>query len=159
MSRRIAFGLLLALGCAAPSFAQDHSPLNVPQADGVSFIPPAPEPAPQPVPAPQPQPLWSSPQQGEPTMSGNDPLSRRLRQQEETKLAIRRKAEEKAAQRGERLAVLQWYGLSNSRPTASSMPFMGNYSPSWTNVNTGRVFWAGPGRNGIPLGAEPSMVP
>jgi hypothetical protein len=51
----------------------------------------------------------------------------------------RQRAQLKAQQRGERLAALKWYGMSNSRPTAGVTPFVGmQYSPRWLG-NT----WAG----------------
>jgi hypothetical protein len=44
-------------------------------------------------------------------------------------------AREKAVQRGEqrmaRLEALRWYGYSNSRPIATTMPFTTMYSPAW----------------------------
>src|SRR5262245_2710018 len=43
--------------------------------------------------------------------------------------AVRRKAEFKADQRMARISTAKWYGYSNSRPEASSIPFMGDYSP------------------------------
>jgi len=46
--------------------------------------------------------------------------------------AVREKAALRAAQRQGRLAAMRWYGLSNSRPRASSDPFHGEYSPKWS---------------------------
>ena len=45
--------------------------------------------------------------------------------------AVRRKAEQKAADRSARLAAMKWYGYSNLRPQASASPWMGTYSPFW----------------------------
>ncbi len=57
--------------------------------------------------------------------------------------AIQRKAELKAAQRQRRMATQKWFGYSNSRPSASSAPFMGIYSPTWSG-NTGSPYlWNG----------------
>ena len=50
---------------------------------------------------------------------------------EDPKTAIRHRAELRAAQRGGRIASLKWYGMSNSRPRASSTPTMSSYSPYW----------------------------
>jgi hypothetical protein len=50
-----------------------------------------------------------------------------------------RKAEFRATQRMGRLAALRWYGLSNARPTVSSTPWMGIYSPTWI-ANSRRPF-------------------
>lgn len=54
------------------------------------------------------------------------------RRQDDPRIAIRRKAEYKAEQRQARLAATKWFGLSNARPSASAVPFMGTYSPTWT---------------------------
>ncbi|MFW5693174.1 MAG: hypothetical protein ACOCWL_03065 [Thermoguttaceae bacterium] len=50
-------------------------------------------------------------------------------------VAVRQKAEQRAAQRQNRLAAMRWFGLSNSRPQAGSDPFHGDYSPKWTSNN------------------------
>jgi hypothetical protein len=48
-------------------------------------------------------------------------------------LAIRHRAEFTAWQRRQRLAAMQWYGYSNSRPSWHPTPSMsGTFSPSWT---------------------------
>lgn len=46
-------------------------------------------------------------------------------------LSVRRKAEERSAQRRQRIAARKWYGLSNARPIASYTPQYGSYSPTW----------------------------
>lgn len=46
------------------------------------------------------------------------------------KLAVRRRAELRAAERHARLASLSWYGISNSRPTVMA-PWSGGYSDYW----------------------------
>jgi hypothetical protein len=46
--------------------------------------------------------------------------------------AVRRKAAYRTQQRQLRLAAQQWYGVSNSRPTAASTPFSGGtYGPEF----------------------------
>ncbi len=50
---------------------------------------------------------------------------------DDPKASVRRKAEFRATQREHRLAALKWYGMSNSRPTTSTTPVMGTYSPTW----------------------------
>ena len=46
--------------------------------------------------------------------------------------AVRRKSAFRTQQRQLRLAAQQWYGVSNSRPTAASTPFSGgNYGPEF----------------------------
>jgi hypothetical protein len=49
------------------------------------------------------------------------------------------KAMERGAQRMARLEASRWYGFSNSRPTASGMPFTTMYSPAWSQPG-GRPF-------------------
>ena len=44
-----------------------------------------------------------------------------------------------AEQRSLRMASTAWYGMSNSRPTASVTPFAGRYSPVW-EMPGGRPF-------------------
>jgi hypothetical protein len=57
--------------------------------------------------------------------------------------AVRRKAEYKADQRMTRINSAKWYGYSNSRPEASSIPFMGDYSPGWIGSGYSRYQWMG----------------
>jgi hypothetical protein len=38
---------------------------------------------------------------------------------------------------------MKWYGYSNSRPVASSIPTMGSYSPGWIGNGLDRYDWAG----------------
>lgn len=56
---------------------------------------------------------------------------------------VRRKAAMKAEQRELRLAASKWYGYSNTRPTASGIPFMGTYSPSWIGNGSLGSHWVG----------------
>ena len=58
-----------------------------------------------------------------------------MRQYQDPKLAVRRNAEQRAEQRQQRLAAMQWYGLSNARPRASSDPIHTDYSPGWASNN------------------------
>lgn len=75
------------------------------------------------------------------------------------KLAVRRKAEKKTAQREARIAAMKWYGLSNSRPVANPTPLCGVYSPGWHANSYNSYRWTGgysplvvvrPGRVSIP---------
>ena len=50
---------------------------------------------------------------------------------EDPQEAVRRNAEYRAAQRAYRMASMQWYGMSNSRPQASVSPHTSSYSPTW----------------------------
>jgi hypothetical protein len=60
--------------------------------------------------------------------------------------AVRRKAESRGAQRGQRIAAMKWYGMSNSRPMASLTPMFGTYSPTWTSNSADPLRWR-PGRD------------
>ena len=48
---------------------------------------------------------------------------------------VQHQAELRAAERAHRIASMQWYGMSNSRPRASNDPFNNDYGPSWTSGN------------------------
>ena len=65
-----------------------------------------------------------------------------MRQHADPGLAVRRKAELKAAQRQLRIATRKWYGISASRPTTSPEP-MYSHSPYWSN-GYGAWGWIGP---------------
>ncbi len=52
-------------------------------------------------------------------------------------------AEQKANQRRERMASMNWYGLSNLRPQASPDPVHGNYSPRWSSNGYMPSQWIG----------------
>ena len=56
-----------------------------------------------------------------------------MRRYDDPRTAIRAQAALKTAQRNARLAAMQWYGLSNSRPLSSCDPFHGVYSPRWVS--------------------------
>ncbi len=45
--------------------------------------------------------------------------------------AVRRKAEFRAQQRQLRIATRKWYGLSNSRPQVSPLPWTSTYGAQW----------------------------
>lgn len=61
------------------------------------------------------------------------------------KMAVRRKAELRGQQRQERLASLEWYGLSNSRPTAAITPICGgSYAPGWGSNTVDPWRWRSP---------------
>lgn len=69
-----------------------------------------------------------------------------LRQYQDPKVAIRQRAELKAAQRQQRMAARKWFGFSNSRPTAGPDPYFGDYSPHWSSNNGRYPFqWNGVG--------------
>jgi hypothetical protein len=59
---------------------------------------------------------------------------------------IHQKAMARAQQRAHRISSMNWYGMSNLRPTASPTPFMSMYSPAW-QMPGGRPFaWYTSGR-------------
>ncbi|NLX96698.1 MAG: hypothetical protein GXY83_11025 [Rhodopirellula sp.] len=69
-----------------------------------------------------------------------------MRTYQDPSLAVRRNAEVRAAYRQSRLESRKWFGFSNLRPTASSDPFHGDYSPGWTSNNSWNPSrWAGYG--------------
>jgi hypothetical protein len=68
---------------------------------------------------------------------------------DDPKLAVRRRAEFKAAQRSSRIASLHWYGMSNSRPTASTTPWFSTYSPTWASNSADPYSWNATGQAGI----------
>ncbi len=66
-----------------------------------------------------------------------------LRRYDDPQQAVRRKAEQKALQRRQRLAAMKWFGWSPGRPTANPTPGMGNYSPSWLGNGMSPTPWLG----------------
>jgi hypothetical protein len=63
------------------------------------------------------------------------PVTRRT----ETPTLAQQKAQARGEQRMARLEALRWYGFSNSRPTATGMPWTTMYSPAWQRPG-GRPF-------------------
>jgi hypothetical protein len=61
---------------------------------------------------------------------------------EDPKEAVRRHAEFRAAQRSSRIAAMQWYGMSNSRPQASVSPHTSSYSPTWGSSSYDPYRWS-----------------
>ncbi len=59
-----------------------------------------------------------------------------MKRYDDPQQAIRRKAEYKASQRMGRISSSKWYGVSNSRPMASTVPMMDAYSPHWTGTGS-----------------------
>ena len=62
---------------------------------------------------------------------------------EDPKSAVRRKAELRSTQRASRLASCKWFGINNSRPTASPTPVTGTYSPTWIGNTPDPYRWSG----------------
>jgi hypothetical protein len=78
--------------------------------------------------------------------------SQELRRHDDPKQAVRRKAEYVAQQRTLRIESMKWYGMSNSRPIASTSPFMDEYSPSWVGNSSHPYNW-------IPVGSAVYFTP
>lgn len=70
-----------------------------------------------------------------------------MRQYQDPKMAVRANAEYRAIQRQHRLASMQWFGFSNSRPQATGDPQNTDYSPKWTSNNATYPYrWSGVGQ-------------
>jgi hypothetical protein len=68
----------------------------------------------------------------------------------------REKAMARGQQRMARLEAMRWYGFSNSRPTAASMPYTTMYSPAWQQPG-GRPFaWYTSSRPVVIYGLTPA---
>lgn len=59
------------------------------------------------------------------------------------KTIIHQKAAARAQQRANRIASLAWFGMNNSRPTASPTPLTGIYSPVWQMPGGQPYAWHG----------------
>ena len=57
----------------------------------------------------------------------------------EAPTVARQKAMQRGQERMSRLQAMKWYGFSNSRPTAATLPFTSMYSPAWQQPG-GRPF-------------------
>ncbi|MCA9173887.1 MAG: hypothetical protein KDB14_05310 [Planctomycetales bacterium] len=57
--------------------------------------------------------------------------------------AVRRKAEQKAAERRGRLASQKWYGYSPLRPTTNVVPWMSSYGQHWIGNGYNPDHWVG----------------
>ena len=70
-----------------------------------------------------------------------------MRRLHEPSEMIYARARERASQRTRRIAAMDWYGYSNSRPTASNNNMIGPYSPRWVG-NTYNAFSFRPSTSG-----------
>ena len=66
-----------------------------------------------------------------------------IKRYSDPKAAVRRRAEFEADQRQARLAARRWFGFSVSRPSVSTTPFTGTYSPMWTSNSPYGGQWRG----------------
>lgn len=95
---------------------------------------------------------------GEPSFSDLQPnmspelwlYNQQMRRYDDPAQAVRRNAEQRAAQRTARLNSMRWFGYSNSRPQASGVPFMSVYSPVWTGNGYNPYEWVGAGYSHYP---------
>ena len=77
--------------------------------------------------------------------------SQENRRHDDPKQAVRRKAEYVAQQRTLRIESMKWFGMSNSRPLASTTPFMDEYSPAWVGNSSHPYQW-------IPVGSPSTAI-
>jgi hypothetical protein len=118
--KRLWIAPVVALWLMAPAFAQDKSAAaqQKPSAEA-KVVPSVSVASSQITPTPE---MWF--------------YEQRLREYMDPKLAIRRVAEQRAAQRRARLAAMKWYGYSNLRPTGAPDPYNGGSSPRWGGNNS-----------------------
>ena len=70
-----------------------------------------------------------------------------MHRHDDPKEAVRRKAEFRAAERQRRIAAREWFGYSNSRPSANPDPYHNTWSAHWSANNAVRPDqWIGSGR-------------
>lgn len=62
---------------------------------------------------------------------------------EDPRYQVYLRAAQKAEQRNRRLATAKWFGYSNTRPVASTIPIMGTYSPTWVGNSWNSFHWSG----------------
>jgi hypothetical protein len=72
--------------------------------------------------------------------------------------AVRAHAANRAAHRRSRLAAMQWFGFSNTRPQASPVPFMDMYSPTWVSNSWNPYAWIGSGHAWTAVRPEAPIV-
>ncbi len=63
------------------------------------------------------------------------------RRYDNPRMAVRRNAEARAQQRHNRIASMQWYGMSNSRPMVSPTPWDAGYSAHWSSNSYDPLRW------------------
>lgn len=81
------------------------------------------------------------------------------RRYEDPRAAVRAHAEFKGAQRRQRIAAMQWFGFSNSRPTRSATPTHNTSAPHWGGNNMADPsLWNGVGRPTVVLAPDTTYV-
>ncbi len=73
-----------------------------------------------------------------------------MRRYDDPKTMVRQRAEFRAAQRRNRLAASQWFGYNNLRPTANPVPFMYQYTTTWSGNSSYLNNWSS-GRASSPV--------
>ena len=66
-----------------------------------------------------------------------------MREYNNPRNGVRRKAEYRSAQRQRRIAAQKWFGYSNLRPTVSATPHYGVHSRSWSSNGYDPELWRG----------------
>jgi hypothetical protein len=84
--------------------------------------------------------------------------SQEMRRHDDPRQAVRRKAEFVAQQRTLRIESMKWFGMSNSRPLASTTPFMDEYSPSWIGNSSHPYQWVGVGSRSAAIYYTPTVI-
>jgi hypothetical protein len=84
--------------------------------------------------------------------------SQETRRHDDPRQAVRRKAEFVAQQRTLRIESMKWFGMSNSRPLASTTPFMDEYSPSWIGNSSHPYQWVGVGSPSAAIYYSPTVI-
>jgi hypothetical protein len=84
---------------------------------------------------------------------------RELERYNDPKVAVRKKAELRAAQRMQRIAAQRWYGISLARPLASPTPVTSTFGQTWVSNTTDPFRWSGMSRGGylVPAQSSPSF--
>ncbi|RIK80774.1 MAG: hypothetical protein DCC67_08885 [Planctomycetota bacterium] len=92
------------------------------------------------------------------TTSEGDSWYRTPTVKEEKATIAQEKAMARAQARMARLDAMRWYGYSNSRPTAATMPFTTMYSPAW-QMPGGRPFaWHHTSRPIVVIDRSPTVL-
>jgi len=68
---------------------------------------------------------------GEATQEQSWNHAQAAKSKQEARTLIQQRAQVRAQQRQDRIASMNWYGMSNSRPNAATTPFTSRYSAVW----------------------------
>lgn len=78
---------------------------------------------------------------------------------EDPKQAVRRNAEYRWAQRAKRIESMRWFGMSNSRPLATTGMYYDTYSPTWVGNTFHPYEWSGVGGPTVVYGPGVFLAP